>query len=169
MENYYAILGISAKASLREVKRAFRSKAKRSHPDLGGDRYAYQLIRDAYEVLIDVAAREDYDQRLRESMASQETSSDIDIAFKIEIILAWSTTNPRFDPSVVNSFVNRLSEGKLLTAKQVLAVENIFQGFGIRMEEWLDKAKRAEALEQYFKSQSGKRKEYGNFWSTLEG
>lgn len=69
----------------------------------------------------------------------------------------------------MNSFVNRLSEGKLLTAKQVLAVENIFQGFGIRMEEWLDKAKRAEALEQYFKSQSGKRKEYGNFWSTLEG
>lgn len=86
---------------------------------------------------MDPAKREDHDQQLHEAMAQKGKSkySGLDIGTKIEIILAWSTTNARFDPSVINSFANQLSEEKQLSPRQVLAVENIIRGFCIPLDE----------------------------------
>ena len=37
MNNYYQLLGIGQNASIQEIKKAFRERAKRLHPDLAGD------------------------------------------------------------------------------------------------------------------------------------
>lgn len=44
----FAVLGLPPTASRAEVKAAYRTKIKDAHPDHGGDRRAFQRIREAY-------------------------------------------------------------------------------------------------------------------------
>lgn len=64
--NYYDILGVSAGASLDEIKRAYRQLARQCHPDLNpGDTTAeerFKLLGEAYEVLSDAEKRSQYEQ-----------------------------------------------------------------------------------------------------------
>jgi curved DNA-binding protein CbpA len=64
MDNYYGLLGITQSASSRDVKRAFREKAKRLHPDIAGTSAegAMRKLLTAYEVLSDDQRRQEYDR-----------------------------------------------------------------------------------------------------------
>ena len=83
MPDYYAILGVSPKASLSEIKKAYRSLAAKYHPDKhkGNDledlaREKLVQINQAYEVLSDENRRADYDRerQLRPSGAPGRSS-----------------------------------------------------------------------------------------------
>lgn len=63
--DYYAILGIASDASQETIRRAFRQKARRLHPDVNRSPDAlihFQELQNAYEILKDPARREQYDQ-----------------------------------------------------------------------------------------------------------
>lgn len=60
--DFYDILGVSKGASDAEIKKAYRSKAHKLHPDKGGDKVAFQEINEAYQVLGDRNKRAQYDQ-----------------------------------------------------------------------------------------------------------
>lgn len=45
----YHILGIEKHASWAEIKRAYRVKAAKYHPDAGGDAWVFQQVQDAYQ------------------------------------------------------------------------------------------------------------------------
>ncbi|MDO8650244.1 MAG: DnaJ domain-containing protein [Candidatus Berkelbacteria bacterium] len=60
--DFYDILGVSRGASEAEIKKAYRSKAHKLHPDKGGDKAAFQEINEAYQVLGDRNKRSQYDQ-----------------------------------------------------------------------------------------------------------
>ncbi len=47
-----AVLGLPANATPQQIKRRYRSLAKRHHPDLGGDQRQMQRIVAAYEFLM---------------------------------------------------------------------------------------------------------------------
>jgi hypothetical protein len=47
----YRILGVSPSASMEEVEKAFRRKAKIHHPDRGGDPDAMRALNEAYSFL----------------------------------------------------------------------------------------------------------------------
>ncbi len=65
-KDYYKILGVSASASGAEIKKAYRSLAKKYHPDTHpGDKAAeerFKEISEAYDVLADEGKRKQYDQ-----------------------------------------------------------------------------------------------------------
>ena len=64
-KDYYALLGISRDASADEVKRAYRRRARKYHPDVSKEPEAeerFKEVQEAYEVLKDPQKRAAYDQ-----------------------------------------------------------------------------------------------------------
>ena len=64
MNNYYDLLGVNRDASSGEIKKAFREKAKRLHPDIAGKAAEGQMrkLLTAYETLCDGNRRYEYDR-----------------------------------------------------------------------------------------------------------
>ena len=65
MASYYSTLGVGRDADSKDIRRAFRRKARSYHPDLNpGDQEAearFKEINEAYEVLSDAESRRKYD------------------------------------------------------------------------------------------------------------
>lgn len=59
---YYDLLEISPTATEAEIKQAYRKKARKTHPDKGGDPEMFKEIHKAYETLSDKQKRHNYDQ-----------------------------------------------------------------------------------------------------------
>jgi DnaJ-class molecular chaperone len=65
-KDYYAILGVGRDADQKDIKRAFRKKARESHPDVNRDdptaEATFKDVNEAYEVLSDTEKRAMYDR-----------------------------------------------------------------------------------------------------------
>ena len=59
---FYEVLGVSKNATSDEIKKAYRKKALKEHPDKGGDPEKFKEISLAYEVLSDQEKRDIYDK-----------------------------------------------------------------------------------------------------------
>ncbi len=64
MINLFALLGIGPSVSGDDLRRAFRDKARRAHPDRGGQREEFETLRDAYNTLRDPVLRKEYESAL---------------------------------------------------------------------------------------------------------
>lgn len=60
-KNLYDVLGIGKNATPKDVRRAYREKAKETHPDTGGDTETFAEVNEAWEVLNDPVKRAQYD------------------------------------------------------------------------------------------------------------
>jgi len=61
-KDYYKALGVDKNASPEQIKRAYRAKARKVHPDKGGDGSEMAEISKAYACLSSPVARLTYDQ-----------------------------------------------------------------------------------------------------------
>lgn len=78
IKDYYYILGVARNASQDEIKKAYRKLSIKFHPDKNdGDKFfeeRFKDINEAYETLVDAAKRKIYDDRLKESDTTTQTS-----------------------------------------------------------------------------------------------
>lgn len=54
----YALLGIELGATKRDIRNAYRRKARKMHPDAGGSDELFKQLQDAYHKLLKVAPKE---------------------------------------------------------------------------------------------------------------
>ena len=75
--NFYIILGVPVDATLRQIKAAYRRRARQLHPDLTQqDNSRFLELQEAYETLSDSSRRAEYDrQRSAPPTASSPRSS----------------------------------------------------------------------------------------------
>ena len=68
---HYEVLGVSTSASAAEIKRAYRTQARRHHPDVAGaDDAVMRALNQAWATLGDPARRQAYDRTLGIGTAS---------------------------------------------------------------------------------------------------
>src|ERR1700739_3900775 len=64
--DYYELLGVTRKATAKDIRNAFRKLARKYHPDLNpGDKASeekFKQLQEAYDVLSDTKKRQMYDQ-----------------------------------------------------------------------------------------------------------
>ena len=82
-KTHYEILKISQKASMSEIKKAFKKLAKKYHPDQNpqheGD---FREINEAYQILSNQQQRNDYDFKLQAETKTSKTLTKKDFDFK---------------------------------------------------------------------------------------
>ncbi|MCE1248977.1 MAG: DnaJ domain-containing protein [Firmicutes bacterium] len=91
-QDYYRLLGVKPLSKKEEIKRAYKEKAKKYHPDLNPDKREYaeekmKELTEAYDVLVDSENRMEYDNskmfalkipsQLRRSSAENTYTSEI--------------------------------------------------------------------------------------------
>jgi len=62
MKDYYQTLGVPKNATPDDIKKAYRSKAMKHHPDRGGDEKVFKEINEAHDILSDPQKRSMVDQ-----------------------------------------------------------------------------------------------------------
>lgn len=79
LKNYYTILEIPESASAEMIKNAYRSLAKRWHPDVNpGDQVAEKMfmeIKEAYTILSNAIKRNYYDYQLRKAILDKKVEA----------------------------------------------------------------------------------------------
>jgi DnaJ-class molecular chaperone len=81
-KDYYIVLGVSRGANLDKIKKAYRTVAKKYHPDISPseeNRKRFMEIKEAYETLSDVTKRKNYDQALERKGSQLRTTKVPDI------------------------------------------------------------------------------------------
>lgn len=59
---YYELLEVPKDATTEQIKKAFRKKALKEHPDKGGDPAKFKHLKEAYDTLTDPEKRQLYDE-----------------------------------------------------------------------------------------------------------
>lgn len=111
--SHYEVLGLSRKAKLPDIKRAYRRLARKYHPDLNpGDRRAgerFKHVNEAFEILSDTPKRKAYD---RELDASHEAASGVRVPTGFEAGPEHGSRDfeSAHDPGVPEYFTSLISE-----------------------------------------------------------
>jgi len=98
-KNYYRVLNLRQDASKSEIKNAYRSAAKKYHPDIStknGEKF--KQIQEAYETLSDSDKKSAYDQELRSehtprqriTRPSKQEEFSFDLFDSFDPLSAWS-------------------------------------------------------------------------------
>ncbi len=122
----YADLGVPPSASAAEIARAFRKRAKTTHPDAGGDAAAFERIVRAKIVLSEPARRAKYDQTGEvDDTPDRSAQQVLDLIAKaLESSLQWLCTS-NSDPAAFDMLAHMR---KNMTAEVTQARQNRAEG-----------------------------------------
>jgi DnaJ-class molecular chaperone len=62
IDDLYKELGVKKTATKAELKKAYRDRSKKTHPDKGGNPADFLAVKDAYEILTDDVKKLRYEQ-----------------------------------------------------------------------------------------------------------
>ncbi len=137
MRNYYQILEVSEKASLIEIKQAFRNLAKLLHPDRNpgvGSHARFIEVTEAYQVLSDPEMRKIYDLRLSQGRNAQAFRQRKEDAYREWFDRYQAAARKRADEYSNNTFKEFEQSPVYKAAMVVSKIYNyVFLGIGFIM------------------------------------
>jgi len=77
-KDYYRVLGVRRDASSAEIDRAYRSQARKRHPDRGGSEDEMKSLNEAHDVLSDSETRNAYDEERQPAPSTYVSSMAFD-------------------------------------------------------------------------------------------
>lgn len=77
-KDYYRVLGVPESASLDDLERAYRSEARKRHPDGGGSDEEMKSLNEARDILSDPETRRAYDAERQPKRAAFRSSIGFD-------------------------------------------------------------------------------------------
>ena len=77
-KDYYRVLGVPESASLDDLERAYRSEARKRHPDGGGSDEEMKSLNEARDILSDPETRRAYDAERQPKRAAYRSSKAFD-------------------------------------------------------------------------------------------
>jgi molecular chaperone DnaJ len=111
--DFYKILGVKPDASPEEIKKAFREKAKKYHPDINPHNQEYfKLVVEAYETLIDPIKRKEYDNQYSEEIENNGSKD---------------TSQQKIFPNLFD-ITNRRRKGKDIKKELYITLKEAFEG-----------------------------------------
>ena len=102
-KGYYAVFGVSDKASYKEIRHVYRRLARKYHPDRNNSAFAEDMIKKinaAFEVLSDETKRREYNS------GTYDIASEPESVYDPELVRANSEPRKTVDENVVVDFFN---------------------------------------------------------------
>jgi curved DNA-binding protein len=141
VKDYYKILEISINANNDEIKKAFRSLAKKYHPDRNANDAdalrKFQEVNEAYEVLSNEDSRKQYDKKISDFKQGNSTGTNSknnksnnykrrsqDKSDSIENLNKYFESFFGFDANT-----NDINKDKLKNKKNPIDTSNMFESF----------------------------------------
>ncbi len=114
MPSHYETLGLDPSASEAEIKKAFKKKASKHHPDQGGDTAKMTAVTVAYRVLKNPEIRSHYDKTGQSSLPDKEREAQ-----ELLLLLFNQFLDQNF-PISLNDFVEQnLRQGRQKFQQQI--------------------------------------------------
>ena len=85
-DKLFDLLSIALDSSKEKIKKAFREKAKKMHPDKGGNQEDFNQIVKAYEILSDDEKKDNYDKGIKEGITLEDEATQVLLKIFEEII-----------------------------------------------------------------------------------
>lgn len=129
MTTLYEDLDVTPESTPEEIKKAYRKKARESHPDQGGDPEEFKKISKAYEILSDTNRRERYD-----STGQTEPENDLDP--KIRMIIRSAFLN---SDTPIRHIRGKLKSALHEVEDQRSRIKEVIKTLQKRLEKFLEK------------------------------
>ena len=132
MNNYYEILDVSRNASSREIKSAFRERAKQLHPDIAGEMGAGEMrkLLAAYETLSDRNRRFEYDRAYNRFVGKNR--------FDYRSFLREKSDDPKSQAKLIFFELLHFGEEEALSIWQKQGGLNFPMDLYLDREDWMD-------------------------------
>jgi molecular chaperone DnaJ len=138
-KEYYEVLGVSEDASQEEIKKAYRKKAKKYHPDSNSeeaDEEKFKKINKAYDVLSDDEKRKKYDRFGKQGVEGSSSRGQRRAASSFQDIFEEIFGGGGFGGS-------RKEQGANLKVQTKISLEDAYQG----VEKTFKVQRKSECLE----------------------
>ena len=128
MKTLYDELDVKPDATEKQIKTAFREKAKKFHPDvLKGKEEMFRKVHEAYMVLSDEVLREEYDRTGYYGRSESLISAADIIGTLFTQIVPQYLENPKVD--IISTMKNALKRGRKEVAQKIKDIEKEIKGY----------------------------------------
>lgn len=120
-KDLYDILGVNKKANKKDIKAAYRDKAKINHPDQGGDATLFTEINKAYTILINDEKRRYYDEtgRINENPQDKIDQAAYDRLGKYFLDIIANKKDRIFEADIIGIMKTNIF-GYIIQCKQII-------------------------------------------------
>lgn len=136
-KDLYDVLGIDKKAKKEDIKKAYRNKAKKAHPDAGGNSEEFKTVSEAYVILYDDDKRKKYDRGEDvDSTSVKQTMTDRAKQMLLqEFIKAYSDIDTCLHSNVVNNIKMQLGQTADVVRKQMKKAKKDYRRLQKRLKQ----------------------------------